>query len=80
MTSISAAEQIDEEKERAHFRAVVSAFKYYKLVFSLLHTFISLFKFFSDRKITLQHFNLFIRAVKFIQQLHCNFFVRIQSG
>ncbi|XP_059062488.1 carnosine N-methyltransferase [Achroia grisella] len=31
MTSASATEEIDEAKERAHFRAVVNAFKYYKL-------------------------------------------------
>ncbi|XP_026483628.1 carnosine N-methyltransferase [Vanessa tameamea] len=31
MSSMGAAEEIDEEKERAHFRAVVNAFKYYKL-------------------------------------------------
>lgn len=30
MSSIAAAEEIDEAKERAHFRAVVNAFKYYK--------------------------------------------------
>ncbi|XP_030022319.2 carnosine N-methyltransferase [Manduca sexta] len=31
MSSMAAAEEIDEAKEREHFRAVVSAFKYYKL-------------------------------------------------
>lgn len=31
MSSISPAEKIDEVQERAHFRAVVTAFKYYKL-------------------------------------------------
>ncbi|XP_013185581.1 carnosine N-methyltransferase [Amyelois transitella] len=31
MSSMQAAEEIDEAKERAHFRAVVTAFKYYKL-------------------------------------------------
>ncbi|XP_047513838.1 carnosine N-methyltransferase [Pieris napi] len=31
MSSIPAAEEIDEAKERAHFQAVVNAFKYYKL-------------------------------------------------
>ncbi|XP_026316250.1 carnosine N-methyltransferase [Hyposmocoma kahamanoa] len=31
MSSTSPSEQIDEVKEREHFRAVVSAFKYYKL-------------------------------------------------
>ncbi|XP_041988083.1 carnosine N-methyltransferase [Aricia agestis] len=31
MSSIPSTEEIDEEKERAHFKAVVNAFKYYKL-------------------------------------------------
>ncbi|PZC84769.1 hypothetical protein B5X24_HaOG203759 [Helicoverpa armigera] len=31
MSSTSAADEIDEAKEREHFRAVVTAFKYYKL-------------------------------------------------
>ncbi|XP_063544384.1 carnosine N-methyltransferase isoform X1 [Cydia strobilella] len=31
MSSNTAADEIDEAKERAHFRAVVTAFKYYKL-------------------------------------------------
>ncbi|XP_045782776.1 carnosine N-methyltransferase isoform X3 [Maniola jurtina] len=31
MSSIAPAEEIDEAKEREHFRAVVNAFKYYKL-------------------------------------------------
>ncbi|XP_028028641.1 carnosine N-methyltransferase [Bombyx mandarina] len=31
MSSIPASEEIDEAKEREHFRAVVNAFKYYKL-------------------------------------------------
>lgn len=30
MSSMSSTEEIDEVKEREHFRAVVSAFKYYK--------------------------------------------------
>lgn len=30
MSSLPAAEEIDEAKERAHFKAVVNAFKYYK--------------------------------------------------
>lgn len=30
MSSTSAADEIDEAKEREHFRAVVTAFKYYK--------------------------------------------------
>lgn len=30
MSSASPTEEIDEAKEREHFRAVVSAFKYYK--------------------------------------------------